>query len=67
MSARGFACGARLLSTTVSPVASAITVHTPLVVMLGGAVFDGAELPVVEALGGAASLGGLVPSTGAAG
>lgn len=40
--------------------ASDITVHTPLVVMLGGVVFCGAELPVVEALGGAASLEGSV-------
>src|SRR5688572_20397568 len=62
MSARAFACGARLLSTTVSPVASPVTVHTPLVVLLGGVVFCGAELPVVGALGGAASLGGPVSS-----
>lgn len=62
MSARAFPCGARLLSTTVSPVASDITVHTPLVVMLGGVVFCGAELPVVEALGGAALLEGSVGS-----
>ncbi|HKY74900.1 MAG TPA: hypothetical protein VJS45_02075, partial [Acidimicrobiia bacterium] len=67
MSARGVACGARLLSTTVSPVASAVTVHTPLVVLLGGVVFGGAELPVGEASGGGASLGKLVPSAGAAG
>jgi hypothetical protein len=60
MSARALACGAPLLSTTVSPPASDITVHTPLVVMLGGVAFGGAEVTVVAASGGAASYEGLM-------